>query len=184
MRKFLDGSGSDSTAAALAHLAANRELRFADLYVISTSPNYAGQSLAKTFLLTSHGAPLNWGHRGTFTPVNIERTGVQSKIGLEVDTLDITWAARDADVLLSGGSPATTLLTVMQGIETGCFTRGNVEVWRCIMPTEGDCNTLGACLMFAGRIGNISQDRLVPKMTVISRLEALNKMARRERDSQ
>ncbi len=175
MRTFLDGSGSDSTAAVQAYLAAHRELHLADLYIVKTAPNYDGYYMGRTFLLTDYSSPLLWSYKGTFVTGNISRNEVESKIGLEADKLEVIWSPQDSDILADdGGTPATTLLTVLQGFGCGIFDNGTLEVWRCLMPTIGDCDTLGACLMFSGRIGDIEPDRLKAKLTVNSRLELLN----------
>jgi hypothetical protein len=172
VRTFLDGSGSDSTSAVLAYLASHRQLDIADLYVINTAPNYSGNHMGRTFLITDYSAPLKWDHKGTFSVGVISRSEVESKIGLEADTLDITWSPKDTDIVANNGG--TTLLTALQGFGAGVFDNATVEVWRCLMPTVGDCNTLGACLMFAGRIGDTEPDRQSVKITVVSRIETLN----------
>jgi hypothetical protein len=187
VRAFIDGSGSDSSAAVRAYLAAHRQLEIADLYVINTAPNYVGHYLAKTFLLTDFASPLKWTHKGTFSPAVISRGEVESKIGLEADTLDITWSPLDTDILATGGSPSVTLLTALQGFGSGVFDNGTIEVWRCLMPLPGEsvgspaitaklgnCDVFGACMMFGGRIGNIEPDRQNVKITVVSRIDTLN----------
>jgi hypothetical protein len=176
MRTFFDGNGNDSTSAVLAHLAAHRALTVADLYIINTAPSYTGQYLGKQFLLTDYPSQLNWNFKGVFSPAAISRNEVESKIGLEADTLEVTWSPRLTDILADDGSgpPPVTLLTALQGFGAGVFDNGILEVWRCVMPTPGDCNTLGACLMFGGRIGDLEPDRLAVKITVQSRLEVLN----------
>jgi hypothetical protein len=166
VRTFLNGAGEDSTAAVLAYLAVHRELTFADLYLISTSPCYAGEFLGQTFLLTDYPSPLMWG-ASTFVPADISRDAVESKIGLDAASVDVQWGTRSSDVLASN-------LSVLQGFFAGCFDNGTVEIWRCIMPTPGDCNSLGACLMFSGRITNLALDRMITKFTVLSRMETLN----------
>lgn len=168
MRQFFDGNGADSTAAVQSYLATHRQLHIADLYLISTAPSYAGHHLDKTFKLTNYSAPLKWDYKGTFDKAVISRGEVESKIGLEADTLEITWSPKDTDILSAG------LLTALQGFGSGVFDNGNLEVWRCLMPTVGDCNTLGACMMFGGRIGNIEPNRQSVKITVVSRVETLN----------
>ena len=173
MRTFTDGNGNDSTSAVLAHLAAHRALFLSDLYVINTAPTYAGNYLGKQFLLTKYDRPLNWNFRGTFLPAQISRDGVTSKIGLEADTVNVTWSPKDSDILAKDGS-GNAILTALQGFGSGVFDNGVLEVWRCVMPTEGDCNTLGACLLFSGRIGDLEPDRLSVRISVISRLEVLN----------
>jgi hypothetical protein len=187
MRTFINGAGTDSTSLVRDYLASHRQLLLCDLYVIRTAPCYAGQYLDQTFLLTDFEAPLKWDHKGTFQKAVISRGEVESKIGLEADSLDITWSPLDSQVLASGGSPLTTLLTVLQGFNAGIFDNGTVEVWRCVLPNPGDligspavaakfgdANTFGACMMFGGRIGDIKPDRQSVTMTVISRMETLN----------
>jgi hypothetical protein len=175
MRSFISGAGTDSTAAVQAHLAAHRELHLADLYVINTAPCYAGKHMGRTFLLTDFPSPLLWAHRGTFKTGVILRGEVASKIGLEADSLQVTWSPQDSDVLATDGS-GNTLLSAIEGFGSGVFDNGTVEVWRCVMPTMGDAATLGACLLFSGRIGNIEPDRLKAVITVLSRTEVLNQM--------
>jgi hypothetical protein len=169
MRAFTAGDGSNSTAAVLTYLAAHRQLHITDLFVISTAPNYASFYLGQTFYVTSYPSSLTWNFRGTFKTGVIERNEVESKIGLEADKLEVTWAPQNTDILDAS-------LTVLAGFHSGVFDNGTLELWRCVMPTIGDCNTLGACLLFSGRIGNIEPDRLKVKMTVMSRLEVLNQM--------
>ncbi len=82
-------------------------------------------------------------------------------------------ARSSLDALAFDGS-GNIVLTALQGFGFGVFDNATVELWRCLMPTLGDCNTLGACMMFAGRIGNLEPDRLKVKITVNSRLELLN----------
>lgn len=186
MRKFIDGNGAVSTSHAdrvaqgngalpdvLTYMAANRHLTLADLYVINTAPQYAGQYLGQQFLLTDYPAPLKWNYRGTFKTADISRGEVKSKIGLEADTLQINWSPQASDVLAtdSGGNP---LLTVLQAFRAGIFDNGTIEVWRCIMPTPGDCNTLGACCMFGARMGDVESDSLTAQITALSRLELLD----------
>lgn len=185
MRTFYDGSGNDSSAMVRAYLASHRQLMMADLYVITTAPCYDGQYLDKTFLITDYYSPLRWDYRGTFSPGVISRGQVESKIGLEADTLDITWSPGDTDIVASDGT--VTLLTAIQAFRAGIFDNGTVEVWRVPMPNagesvgspaitakHGDANVFGACMMFGGRIGDIKPDRQSVTMTIISRMETLN----------
>jgi len=175
MRAFISGSGADSTAAVQTHLAAHRALHLADLFVIRTAPNFAGFYLDRTFLLTDYPSRLVWNYRGTFEPAVVSRNDVESKIGLEADKLQVMWSPQDSDILADDGA-GHTLLTVIEGLGQDIFDNGTLELWRCLMPTIGDCNTLGACLLFSGRIGDIDADRLKATISVMSRLEVLNEM--------
>lgn len=174
MRKFIDGNGADSTSAVQTYLTTHRELLFADLYIITTAPNYVGQFLGQSFFLTSYGAPLVWSYKGTFLPASIKRGGVSSKIGTEADTLDLEWNPGVKDILAFDTDNVTTLLTVFQGFCKGVFDNGQVDVWRCLMPTNGDANTFGACLLFRGRIGDTDINIDTIKSKLFSRMETLN----------
>lgn len=174
MRSFINGSGVDVTAAVNAYLATHRApLLFADLYQINTAPQYAGQYLGRTFMLTDYPSPLNYGYVGVFNTANIKREGVKSKIGLEVITVSTTWAPRSTDILATDGS-GNTILTALQGFRYGLFQNATVNIYRCLMPTVGDCNTFGACLLFSGRIGQSAPDRMKVVFAVNSRTELLN----------
>lgn len=167
MRKFINGSGADTSAAAYAFLNSHPSvIRMADLFVLKTAPNFNGHPLGKTFLLTTWDAPLTWNYRGTFTPASISSSGVVSQCGLEDQTLSVDWSPRDSDVILSGFS-------VLQAFNYPIFANGALEMWTVIMPTDGDCETYGACCMFAGRIGDVDANRITPQITVHSRLEHL-----------
>jgi hypothetical protein len=182
MRTFYNSSGQNVTAATMAWLdnPANRNFSSSDLYVINTAPNLKGQYLGRTFLLTDFPQLLKWGgdpntatwnatgNTSLFTPAPISRNEVSSEISTEAATLEVTWSP-DPTVTLD------PLLTALQGFRyLGVWNNGTVEVWRCPMPAAGDCDSLGACLMFAGRIGEIQFDRLSVKMSVIDRRELLN----------
>src|ERR1035441_9541613 len=158
-RTFIDGSGADSTAAAIAYLKSHRELTLPDLYIINTADNVLYNYLGKTFLLTDYPSPLTWDYKGQFLPGAISRGEVSSKIGLEADKLAVTWAPQDSDVLGADGD-----LTALAAFGYGLFDNSTVEVWRCVMPQPGDligspeepallgdCNSFGASLIFAGR---------------------------------
>lgn len=174
MRQFLDGNGVDTTATVTAFLSTHRALEVVDLYVIKPAPNYEGQYLGKSFLVTNYPSPLLWNYKGVFKPADIDRDGIESKIGLEADTVQIRWMPRDTDILAFANDGVTPVLTALQAFTRGIFDNGTVQIWRCIMPTSGDCNTLGACLLFEGRIGDIEINRALVSLTAISRLETLN----------
>lgn len=177
-RTFTNGSGADVTSTTLAQItAAGRSYEVCDLIVIHTNPTLSGGYLDQTFLLTSYGANVRWNYRGTFVPAQFSRGEVESKIGLESDTLEIDWGPKDTDVLATNVTTSNvtafgTTLTVMQGFNYGLFDNGIVEVWRCPFPNQA--NTYGASLLFSGRIGDIQPSRLGVKMTLQSRLELLN----------
>lgn len=171
MRTYLDGNGDDSTAAVQAYLAAHRQLQKANLFVISPGPNFAGCALGKQWLLTDWAAPLKYTRLGTFATANIKRGGVESKIGLETTTVKVTWSPRPTDIHLQSG-PVT--LTALQAFMADVFDNGTIYVYRCVMPTPGDANTLGACLLFGGNVGDVEAGRSSIDVDVNSRTELLN----------
>jgi hypothetical protein len=178
VRRWTAGNGSDSTTAALAYRAANRgSLRLPNLYVIRTAPQFAGHPMGKTFLLTEWPSPIVWSVYGTFKPANISRGQIESKEGLESQTLDVTWFPQSNDILAVDGS-GNTLLTALQGfggnLSDSIFDNAECEVWEATMMPGGDCDTLGATCLFGGRIGNAEPDAMKCKFSVTSRMEAFN----------
>ncbi len=139
-------------------------------------------TLGKIFTLTDWPRELDWGYRGTFTTAVIKRGEVQSTIGLEADTLEITWSPWDDDTIGDGFTP------VLEAFARGLFDNGFVEIWRSTMPnvgdqfgspvitesTEDDVNMLGCIMLFSGRIGDIKVDGSSVVLTAISRMETLN----------
>jgi hypothetical protein len=149
--------------------------------VLTVTVDPAKWPLGKRFLLTEYPSSLVWDYKGKFLPAVISRGEVESKIGLEADTVAITWSPKDSDVLGDGE------ISALAAFGFGLFDNGTVEVWRCVMPRPGDlvgspeepaklgdCNTFGATLMFSGRIGDLTPDRAKVVMTVLSRMETLN----------
>jgi hypothetical protein len=171
VRTYINGAGADSTAAVLAYLAANRSLKRADLYVISPGPNFAGCALNKSWLLTNWPSPLTYTPLKTFSPANIKRDGVKSKIGLEADQLKLTWYPVGTEMQLQSGGISLSLLQAFQG---DVFDGGMISIYRVEMPTPGDCNTLGACLLFQGNIGDVEAGRSSIEISVNSRVELVN----------
>ena len=88
---------------------------------------------------------------------------------MEVPTLDITWAPNNRTFT---NNVATT--SPLQLAQTGYYDNWNVYVFRVYMPTKGDCNTLGACPLFGGRIAESSVDRNTIKWKVNAFLDVLS----------
>src|SRR4051794_37034185 len=96
MRKVIAGDGSDSTAAVLSWLAANRKLPIANVYCIGRPEN------PLALWLTDYETPLCWlpatvekrnpnGSPKAFDPAVITRGSVKSGIGLDVAKMDVNW---------------------------------------------------------------------------------------------
>jgi hypothetical protein len=169
MRTFLDGSGSDSTAAVIAHLAQRRQIFCADLVQIKTY--FQGEQWSQNRLLAIYDRPLKWSHVGTFVPAKIKRGEIESKVGLETVTLELTWPIDDTELLLGFSPTDGSVPTLLQSFESGIWDNGRVYVYRTYMPTDGDADTFGACTLFAGRIAEASPERTGVSLKVNSLTE-------------
>lgn len=175
MKTTIDGNGNDSSAAVLAYLKAGHNFRFAMLYLIGDIENPLSQ------WLTDYESPLVWNPYGTFYPGGRTSTGVSAirrgpisvKLGLEVTTMDLTWAppAPTFTQSIATASP-------YQLARLGHYNNWNVKAWKVYMPSDspGDCNTFGAEEAFGGRIQGRSVGRGEIKFTVNSWLDVVNQM--------
>jgi len=163
VRQVTDGTGANSTTATLAYLKAQTQLYLANLYLIG-NPEDPG-----ALWLTDWETDLEWTIWGTFKHTAIKRGTVSAKIGLEVATLDITWNPQPTPFTQN-----TQTADPKQLAQIGFYDNMPVRVWRCIMPTPGDANTLGAFELFGGTIADSVVDRGAIKFTVNSFLAVIN----------
>lgn len=163
MRKFIGGNGSDTTAAVMSWVAANKQLRMANLYLIGEVDDPAA------LWLTDYEAPLLWSWLGTFKTTVIKRSKVSCKVGLAAESLDLTWSPQNTVLTASIATANAYQLARM-----GYFDNKRVRIWRTIMPTPGDANTFGAMELFGGFIGDSNAQRGVVKFNVNSYLYLLN----------
>jgi hypothetical protein len=163
MKSVTGGNGQDTTAAVVAHLAAHKDLTLANLYLIGEIEDPAA------ILLTDWESPLLWSAWGTFQTTVITRGNVKSAIGLEVESLDLTWSPKN-DVLTTSIATASPY----QLARLGYFDNKRVRVWRCVMPTPGDANTFGAYELFGGFIGEVEPTLGSIKFSINSYLYVLN----------
>jgi hypothetical protein len=163
MKQILGGNGQDTTATVTAWLKANKTIRLANLYLIGEVDDPAA------YWLTDYEAPLVWSLWGTFKSTVITRGSVSSKIGLEVESLDVTWAPQNTSVT---SSLATA--NPYQLARLGAFDNKRGRVWRVYMPTPGDANTFGAMQLFGGFIGDTQSERGKIQFSVNSYLYVLN----------
>lgn len=163
MRTFTDGNGNDSTAAVLAYLATANKLALADLYLIGEmeDPN--------AVFLTNYDGDLAWPVWGTFKRAAINRGKVTSQVGLQVDSMEVTWSPP----LTAFGASISTA-NPYQKAQLGFYDNWRLRVWRSVMPTLGDANTYGACEWFGGWINDTEIGRGYIKFTVASFLSAIN----------
>jgi hypothetical protein len=73
---------------------------------------------------------------------------------LQVDTLDFSWSP---PLTAFGTSLATA--NHYQKAQSGFYASKKFRLWRTLMPTPGDANTFGACIMFGGRIQDTTIER-------------------------
>jgi hypothetical protein len=163
MRTFIGGNGSDTSAAVYAYLQSQDKVQLADLVLIGEVED------PLSFFLTNWETPLAWPVWGTFQPAPITRGKITSQVGLQVDSLDFSWSPP----LTAFG---TTLATanVYQKAQSGYFDSKTFRLWRAIMPTPGDANTYGACILFGGRVADTKIERGKITLTVNSFLDVIN----------
>jgi hypothetical protein len=148
MRRVINGSGVDNTVAAQAYLLSNNRYLIKDLYLIGEPDD------PRALWLTEHEAPVLYQPWGTFQPAVISRGQVTAKIGLDSQTLQVTW---------SPGKRASTVNTATaspyQLAQLHFYDNWPVRIWRAIMPTPGDANSIGCIEWFAGRVSTAAPSR-------------------------
>jgi len=123
---------------------------------------------------TDASSPLTYGGQ-VYSPANIKNDGFKSKIGLDVDSLQLTWTFRGDEPMVIDPDTSATILTLLQGFKYGLWAGVWVKWRRIYMPVFGDCETLAAVSEFRGRIGPVEVDRLKAKITVNSVTEMFNR---------
>lgn len=163
MKTFLSGAGVDTSATVYAWLKANKRLWAADLYLIGEPDD------PMAFWLTNYESPLQWSLWGTFKSTVIKRGSIRSAIGLEAESLDLTWSPRNQVITASIATASPYQLARL-----GFFDNMRVRMWRTYMPTPGDADTFGAAEWFAGWIGDIPSTVGSIQFQINSYLYALN----------
>jgi hypothetical protein len=138
-------------------------------------PTYVVQATKPVpFGYTDASSPLTYaGH--LWSPAIIRNNGFKSKIGMDVDSLELNWTFRGDEPMVTDPSTGATILTMLQAFRYGLWAGVWVKWRRIYMPTFGDCETLAALSMFRGRIGPVTVDRLTAKITVNSITESFNR---------
>ena len=148
MRQMIGGNGADTTSATASYLAANSRIYQADLYLIGEADD------PQALWLTNWEAPLAWPYWGTFKSTVISRGNITTKVGLEAESMDITWSPQNSAITSSIATASPYQLARL-----GWFDNKRVRIWRTIMPTPGDANTYGAYEFWAGFIGTATPER-------------------------
>lgn len=163
MKQYLSGAGVDTTADVLAHLKANKRIWVADLILIGEPDD------PKALCLTNYESPLQWTLWGTFKSTVAKRGSVRSAIGLEAESLDVTWSPRNRTAT---GNIQTT--SPYELARVGWFDNMRFRMWRTVMPTPGDADTFGAAEWFAGSIGDAQSQAAAIQFSINSYMYALN----------
>lgn len=163
MRTFIDGNGNDSTSTVETALATANKLTTADLYLIGESDD------PNAVWLTNYSGDLSWPVWGTFKKTAINRSKVTSQVGLQVDSMEVTWSP---PLTAFGSSIASA--NPYQRAQLGVYDNWRVRVWSSVMPTPGDANIYGACERFGGWVNDTEIGRGYIKFTVASFLSAIN----------
>lgn len=163
MRTVTGGNGSDTTSSVTAWLQSGGHLTLANLYLIGEPED------PLALWLTDWESPLVWSAWGTFQPAVIKRGTVSSKIGLDVESLDVTWSPKPAAFTQS-----ISTANPYQLAQIGYYDNWKVRVWTVYMPTPGDANTYGASELFGGRIADSTIERGDLKFKVNSFLDVVN----------
>lgn len=151
MRQVLSGAGVDTTSTVAALLASTGKILKKTLYLIGD------QSDPKAIWATDSAKSLTWSLWGTFNSANIVRGDVATQIGLDVQTLDITWTPKRTAF---GLTVATA--NPLQLAQFGFYDNWPFKAWTVYLPlsNDGDANTYGASELFAGILGKTNVNRL------------------------
>lgn len=163
MRQCTGGNGQDTTAAVQSYLANTVNPLIRHIYLIGEpdDPN--------AIFLTDHEGPVLYNPWGTFQPAVIKKSGITTKIGLEVQKCTVTWTPGN---LQTGVTIATA--NPLQLARIHYYDNWRVRIWKVFMPTPGDATTLGACEWFGGRIGNATIGRNQIEFSVTSFLDVVS----------
>jgi hypothetical protein len=123
---------------------------------------------------TDASSPLTYAGN-VYKPAHIKNNGFKSKIGLDVDSLQLEWKFRGDEAMVTDPVTGATILTMLQGFQQGLWDGVWVKWRRPYMPKFGDCDSLGAVSMFRGRIAEVEVNRLTAKITVNSVTEMFNR---------
>jgi hypothetical protein len=163
MKQYLSGAGADTSVAVRAYLKANKRIWVADLILIGEPDD------PKAIWITNYESPLQWSLWGTFNSTVMKRGSVRSAIGLEAESLDITWSPRNRTA--TGNIQNTSPYELAR---VGFFDNMRFRMWRTIMPTPGDADTFGAAEWFAGWIGDAQTQDGAIQFSINSYMYALN----------
>ena len=153
-----------------AFLAASPTLIMADLYQL-TLTNSLGYQTSQNFYWTDADVNLSYGGNTYLTATDqggtplLERGEIRTARGLEVSTTDLTIFAGDTAQVLG--------IDVALAAHNGMFDNAEVLITRVVMPTFGDCLTLGGCVLFDGEVASVDARSTEVVLHVASKLQDL-----------
>jgi uncharacterized phage protein (TIGR02218 family) len=148
-----------ASAGLISHLNTGQQFLMADLFTFTL----IGGGVVR---YTTAGSDIVLdGHTYLANDVIIKRSRIRTMIGVEVDTLDLTVIAQSTHLL--GGVPWLT------AARNGALDGAYVRVSRLFMTAWGDVS-LGAPLLFEGRVASLEVGRTEARLHVNSLLEVLN----------
>ena len=151
MRRVIGGNGSDTTVATQAYLNSTDEPILRDLIIIGPPEN------PNALYLTNHEAPVLYRPYGLFQPAVVSRPGVEAKVGLDAQSLAISWTPGAS--AQASQTASTSTASPYQLAAQHFYDNWPVLILRCFMPTPGDADTLGCAEWFGGRIQNCKRAR-------------------------
>ena len=138
MRKVIDGNGADSTGLAQNWLLGNSSLVVCDLYLFGDPED------PRSIRLTNHESPIVYPPWGTFLPAVVTRDGVTAKVGLDVQSLTITWSPAQQSSTQNTGTASPSQLARLH-----FYDNWPVRIFKVFLASEGD-NVLPPAAAAAG----------------------------------
>lgn len=166
MRKVIGGNGADNTVATQAWLLETPNPCIRDLVIIGPPES------PKSIWMTSHEAPVIYTPYGLFNPAVFTRDQVKVRIGLDVQTMGLTWtpgALPQASATVNTGTASPYQLAANH-----FYDNWPVLILRAYMPTPGDANTLGCAEWFGGRVKNCQVSRAGIRFNINSLLDVVS----------
>lgn len=170
MRTVYDTTGADVTSATKIFLAAQQQLYFVDLFTFQTWSFWpgGGGTVPVNFYFNAGTAPIKVGYmqtttaapvslNATFVPVAIERDSMKFSVGLNTESVKITWFIDDT-IAYFPGPP-----TFKQAFVIGYGEGNPIWIHRAIFTDSTYSTLLGTTLMWRGIVNDleVSVDKLV-----------------------
>lgn len=165
MKQCYSGTGANTTANVLSYLNGTPKPLIRNLFIIGPPESpYA-------LFLTDHEAPLSYAlyPQQNFSPAVVKRGDIPCKIGLDSDSVSLTWSPGPATYSNVVGSANPRTLA-----QQGFYDNWPVLMLAGFMPTPGDVNTLGCTVLFKGIIAETTVDRKEIAWTVNSLMVLLD----------